>query len=147
MPNHPTPSPNQQFHRDEEKAPLLPHASGHSRPSTQRSSPLKLSLALLLAAWVALCVYSRFVPHKADTPSSLHALVAGTNDSSKAPTFPDVEFDDVSLSLKGQRLFVQAGEFHPWRLPVTDLWRDVLQKMVAGGLNTVSIYSECWRRW
>ena len=33
-----------------------------------------------------------------------------------------------------------SGEFHPFRLPSPDLWRDVLQKMKASGFNTVSIY-------
>lgn len=53
---------------------------------------------------------------------------------------PDVTWDKTSLSIFGQRIFIQSGEFHPFRLPVRDMWRDVLQKMQAGGLNTVSIY-------
>uniref|UniRef100_V5ESD8 beta-galactosidase n=1 Tax=Kalmanozyma brasiliensis (strain GHG001) TaxID=1365824 RepID=V5ESD8_KALBG len=54
-----------------------------------------------------------------------------------------VVFDKYSLALAGgqQRLFVLAGEFHPWRLPVPSLWRDVLQKIRAAGFNTVSIYT------
>ena len=52
-----------------------------------------------------------------------------------------------------------SGEFHPFRLPVPELWVDVLQKYVASlylswyvanplcrfkaaGLNTVSVYCE-----
>lgn len=54
-----------------------------------------------------------------------------------------VVFDKYSLALAGgqQRLFVLAAEFHPWRLPVPSLWRDVLQKIRAAGFNTVSIYT------
>lgn len=54
-----------------------------------------------------------------------------------------VVFDKHSLALAGgqQRLFVFAAEFHPWRLPVPSLWRDVLQKIRAAGFNTVSIYT------
>lgn len=33
-----------------------------------------------------------------------------------------------------------SGEFHPFRLPVPSLWTDVLEKVKALGLNTVSIY-------
>ncbi|KAG9090402.1 hypothetical protein FS749_000548 [Ceratobasidium sp. UAMH 11750] len=33
-----------------------------------------------------------------------------------------------------------SGEFHPWRLPSIPLWRDILEKMKAGGFNAVSIY-------
>ena len=33
-----------------------------------------------------------------------------------------------------------SAEFHPFRLPVPDLWRDVLQKIKALGYNGVSFY-------
>jgi hypothetical protein len=32
-----------------------------------------------------------------------------------------------------------SGEFHTFRLPVPDLWPDILQKMKAAGLNAVSL--------
>jgi len=35
---------------------------------------------------------------------------------------------------------VYGGEFHPWRLPSPSLWLDILQKVKAMGLNTISIY-------
>ncbi|KAG9080887.1 hypothetical protein FRC06_006028, partial [Ceratobasidium sp. 370] len=51
-----------------------------------------------------------------------------------------VTFDQHSLMLDGKRIMVFSGEFHPWRLPSVPLWRDVLEKMKAGGFNAVSIY-------
>ncbi|KAG8731854.1 hypothetical protein FRC10_001402, partial [Ceratobasidium sp. 414] len=51
-----------------------------------------------------------------------------------------VTFDQYSLMLDGKRIMVFSGEFHPWRLPSIPLWRDVLEKMKAGGFNAVSIY-------
>ncbi|KEP45521.1 glycoside hydrolase family 35 protein [Rhizoctonia solani 123E] len=51
-----------------------------------------------------------------------------------------VTFDQHSLLLDGKRVMIFSGEFHPWRLPSTPLWRDVLEKMKAGGFNAVSIY-------
>jgi beta-galactosidase GanA len=33
-----------------------------------------------------------------------------------------------------------SGEFHTYRLPVPDLWLDILQKVKAAGLNAVSVY-------
>src|SRR2546430_5510814 len=51
-----------------------------------------------------------------------------------------ITFDRYSLMLDGQRVFVWSGEFHPYRLPSPDLWRDVLQKMKASGYNAVSMY-------
>src|SRR5256885_13226850 len=55
-------------------------------------------------------------------------------------TTHQITFDRYSLMLDGQRVFVWSGEFHPFRLPSPDLWRDVLQKMKASGYTAVSIY-------
>ncbi|KAG8734175.1 hypothetical protein FRC10_011921, partial [Ceratobasidium sp. 414] len=52
-----------------------------------------------------------------------------------------VTFDQHSLMLDGKRIMVFGGEFHPWRLPSVPLWRDILEKMKAGGFNAVSIYT------
>jgi beta-galactosidase GanA len=52
-----------------------------------------------------------------------------------------VTWDPYSLSILGQRVFLWSGEFHPWRLPSTSLWRDILQKTAAAGMNGVSIYT------
>ncbi|WP_235190771.1 beta-galactosidase [Amycolatopsis rifamycinica] len=62
--------------------------------------------------------------------------------ASAAPAAPEhqVTFDKYSLMLDGRRQVVWSGEFHPFRLPSPDLWRDVLQKMKATGYTAVSIY-------
>ncbi|KAH9818135.1 glycoside hydrolase family 35 protein [Teratosphaeria destructans] len=51
-----------------------------------------------------------------------------------------VEWDKYSLLVNGKRVYVFAGEFHYARLPVPELWRDVLQKYKSNGLNAVSVY-------
>ncbi|KZV98894.1 putative beta-galactosidase [Exidia glandulosa HHB12029] len=51
-----------------------------------------------------------------------------------------VQWDEYSLFVKGQRIFLWSGEFHTFRLPVPSLWPDILEKMKAAGLNAVSIY-------
>ncbi|KDQ12662.1 glycoside hydrolase family 35 protein [Botryobasidium botryosum FD-172 SS1] len=51
-----------------------------------------------------------------------------------------VQWDGYSLVIKGQRVYLWSGEFHTWRLPVPDLWPDILQKVKAAGLNAISIY-------
>ncbi|KXS96174.1 hypothetical protein AC578_2652 [Pseudocercospora eumusae] len=51
-----------------------------------------------------------------------------------------VTWDKYSLMINGSRVFIQAGEFHYARLPVPEMWRDVLQKFKSNGLNAVSIY-------
>ena len=40
----------------------------------------------------------------------------------------------------GERVFTFSGEFHPYRLPVPDLWLDMFQKIKALGFNCVSFY-------
>jgi beta-galactosidase GanA len=52
----------------------------------------------------------------------------------------DVTWDEYSLSIKGERVFIFAGEFHYERLPNPELWRDVFQKYRANGLNAISVY-------
>ncbi|AGL17111.1 beta-galactosidase [Actinoplanes sp. N902-109] len=49
-------------------------------------------------------------------------------------------FDRYSLMIGGRRTYIWSGEMHPYRLPSPALWRDVLQKMKANGLNAVSVY-------
>ncbi|KAK2463368.1 hypothetical protein APHAL10511_004594 [Amanita phalloides] len=52
-----------------------------------------------------------------------------------------VKFDNYSLILRGQRIFLHSGEFHTFRLPVPSLWPDILQKAKAAGLNAISVYT------
>ncbi|KAL0060739.1 hypothetical protein AAF712_012471 [Marasmius tenuissimus] len=59
----------------------------------------------------------------------------------RAPDYTDqVRFDKYSLLVKDQRFFLHSGEFHTFRLPVPDLWLDILEKFKAAGLNSVSVY-------
>ncbi|KAH8892873.1 family 35 glycosyl hydrolase [Thozetella sp. PMI_491] len=51
-----------------------------------------------------------------------------------------VTWDKYSLSVNGQRVFINAAEFHYQRLPVPALWLDIFHKLKANGFNTVSIY-------
>lgn len=51
-----------------------------------------------------------------------------------------VQWDHFSLIVNGERLFMWSGEIHYWRLPVPELWIDVLQKVKAAGFNTFSVY-------
>ncbi|RUP52310.1 beta galactosidase [Jimgerdemannia flammicorona] len=51
-----------------------------------------------------------------------------------------VTWDKYSLSIHNERVFVFSGEFHYYRLPSPDLWKDVLEKMKAAGFNAASVY-------
>jgi len=73
--------------------------------------------------------------------SSVNAQDARPQNASAPPkTFGRVSFDARSLMIDGKRTPVWAAEFHPYRLPSPDLWRDVLQKIKASGFNTVTFY-------
>jgi hypothetical protein len=93
------------------------------------------------------------------TPDASSAEHAPARLNIRART-PDVQFDNYSLILKGQRVFLQyvlhrifsctrfadlnmysSGEFHTFRLPVPDLWPDILEKVKAAGMNAVSVYT------
>ncbi|KAJ3976779.1 glycoside hydrolase family 35 protein [Lentinula raphanica] len=52
-----------------------------------------------------------------------------------------VKFDGYSLFLKDRRVFLHGGEFHTFRLPVPALWLDILEKVKAAGLNSISVYT------
>ncbi|KAK1990207.1 hypothetical protein LX36DRAFT_648176 [Colletotrichum falcatum] len=52
-----------------------------------------------------------------------------------------VQWDHHSYMVNGERLFVFSGEFHYWRIPVPQLWRDLLEKVKAAGFNAFSIYN------
>ncbi|WP_067818284.1 beta-galactosidase [Actinomadura kijaniata] len=51
-----------------------------------------------------------------------------------------VTYDRHSISVDGRRVLLWAGEFHYFRLPSPELWRDVLEKIKAAGFNGVSLY-------
>ncbi|KAF2009100.1 glycoside hydrolase family 35 protein [Aaosphaeria arxii CBS 175.79] len=54
-----------------------------------------------------------------------------------------VQWDHYSVLVNGQRFFFWTGELHQWRIPVPELWEDILQKLKAAGFNGIAIY-EHW---
>lgn len=51
-----------------------------------------------------------------------------------------VTWDEHSIFVRGERVLLYNGEFHPYRLPVPSLWLDVFQKIKALGFSGVSFY-------
>ncbi|KAK1223567.1 hypothetical protein PQX77_013554 [Marasmius sp. AFHP31] len=76
---------------------------------------------------------------RVNTPTITRRSTCDSNGLCNSGT-TDVQWDNLSFVVKGRRTVVYSGEFHFWRLPVPDLWRDILQKFKAAGLNTVSTY-------
>lgn len=55
-------------------------------------------------------------------------------------SFTSQQLISCSYIVNGERIFLYSGEMHPWRLPVPEIWTDLLQKIKASGLNGVSFY-------
>ncbi|GAB3978899.1 beta-galactosidase [Actinoallomurus acanthiterrae] len=51
-----------------------------------------------------------------------------------------ITYDKYALKIDGRPLYLWGAEFHYFRLPSPDEWRDVLQKIRAAGFNAVSLY-------
>lgn len=56
-----------------------------------------------------------------------------------------VTWDQHSIFVRGERIMLFNGEFHPYRLPVPALWLDIFQKLKAVGFSGVSFYTD-WVR-
>ncbi|KAF2034960.1 beta-galactosidase precursor [Setomelanomma holmii] len=51
-----------------------------------------------------------------------------------------ITWDEDSIFVNGERIFLYSGEVHPFRLPVPDLYIDIFQKIKSLGYNGVSFY-------
>ncbi|KAF8075232.1 glycoside hydrolase family 35 protein [Lyophyllum atratum] len=78
--------------------------------------------------------------------SGKYVLPVGSPNFYNGPSKAAVTFDQHSLLLDGKRVMFFSGEFHPFRLPAPELWRDVLENFLilmpfkAAGFNGVSVY-------
>ncbi|MFI0443858.1 beta-galactosidase [Actinomadura sp. 6N118] len=100
-------------------------------------------LALLLATlMVAATFWAPASPAAATkAPAGATPALASATSATKAPTSPArVTYDKYSLMVNGKRVLLWSGEFHYFRLPSQELWRDTLEKVKAAGFNGVSLY-------
>ncbi|KAF2005169.1 glycoside hydrolase family 35 protein [Amniculicola lignicola CBS 123094] len=51
-----------------------------------------------------------------------------------------VQWDHYSYKINGKRLFVFSGEIHYWRIPVPEVWEDLLEKIKAAGFTAFAFY-------
>jgi heme/copper-type cytochrome/quinol oxidase subunit 2 len=52
-------------------------------------------------------------------------------------------WDKYCFYIHGKPVWLISGEFHYWRLPDRNRWREVLMQYKAAGLNCIRIYF-CW---
>ncbi|WP_199439725.1 beta-galactosidase [Umezawaea beigongshangensis] len=97
-----------------------------------RSRPL-----LILAVLLALLTGAPASPAAAGPPSP---AAAGPPSPAAGQQRHEVGYDRYSMTVDGRRVLLWSGEFHYFRLPSPDLWRDVLEKIRAAGFNGVSLY-------
>ena len=106
-----------------------------ARRPRRLSFPRRIGVRLLAAAVVGAAVLSA-APATAAPDRAAAPTVAGA-----AAAVPQtVTFDGYSFFIGGRRVYFWSGEFHYFRLPSPDLWRDVLVKMKASGFNATSLY-------
>ncbi|KAI8072326.1 glycoside hydrolase superfamily [Gongronella butleri] len=67
------------------------------------------------------------------------AVPLDTRAPSNQSTSP-ITWDSYSLMIDGERVTFWGAEMHPFRLPSVNLWKDVLEKIKAGGYNVVQSY-------
>ncbi|TBU36471.1 glycoside hydrolase superfamily [Dichomitus squalens] len=113
--------------------------SGHYVLQDSTESTWKRHMSLRRCkSWVflaLLAVYLFFLTSSPTAPAREADPVRRSNGYSDI-----VQWDNYTLWIHNQRIFLHSGEFHTFRLPVRELWLDIFQKMVAAGLNGVSIY-------
>ncbi|MFL6140475.1 MAG: glycoside hydrolase family 35 protein [Labedaea sp.] len=114
------------LHANDESSPCRSGATLHSHPGRRAAGGTRRVWHRRLAA---ACV-----------SVLLAAGLAGTGASPAPAATHTITWDKYSLMIDGTRTFVWSGEFHAFRLPSPDLWRDVLQKLKANGYNAVSMY-------
>ena len=67
-------------------------------------------------------------------------LPKATNEYTLDNATSPVTWDQYSLLVDNERVFILAAEFHYQRLPVPELWPDVFQKFKSEGFNAISVY-------
>jgi hypothetical protein len=109
-----------------------------------RLLPALISALALCLATPGAAAAAAFLPPSPPPHSSNNHHHPKPNPAKRAPTtpatLPPPTWDNASLSLADERFLLFGGEFHPFRLPVPSLWHDVLEKIKAAGLNTVSFH-------
>ncbi|KAJ9496379.1 hypothetical protein H2202_008042 [Exophiala xenobiotica] len=79
---------------------------------------------------------------------SIFALACAQNASTSVTQWPVhndglsdyVQWDHYSYIIDGQRTFLFGGEMHYWRIPVPEMWGDILEKIKAAGCNAFTFY-------
>ncbi|MDJ0315085.1 beta-galactosidase [Arthrobacter sp. H35-D1] len=118
--------------------------TAHSFRGSGRSRGLKAAAIMATAAMGLMTISSPALAIDSETTVETVAESAMAGDKVVFPgndgQSHEVTFDSKSFMVDGERLNVWSGEFHYWRLPGTDDWRDMFQKMRASGFNAVSLY-------
>jgi beta-galactosidase GanA len=109
-------------------------AAGREAALMRRWKSFLLALSTV-AALVSPVAFAR--PAAARPTGTAEAAGADRPAGARAHT---VTYDKYSVMIDGRRVWLWSAEFHYYRLPNPDLWRDQLEKLKAVGFNTVSLY-------
>lgn len=73
-------------------------------------------------------------------PAPAATAATATEATRTPPQRHTITYDRYSLMIDGRREWLWSAEFHYFRLPNPDLWRDQLEKLKATGFNAISLY-------
>ena len=109
-------------------------------PSHGSLGKINVKPIVLLSMFIAIAAFSIYLINYT-TRGWISVFKSGSEYQVHAPLQDIVTWDQHSLFVRGERIMLYSGEFHPYRLPVPGLWLDVLQKIKALGFNAVSFYT------
>lgn len=121
------------LHRDDGHLETIPEASPVTSYSRVTMCATRLFPLLILAS---LMYYVVGAATGGGTPNAV------IKPYKAAPLQDIVTWDQHSVFVRGERILLYNGEFHPFRLPVPPLWLDIFQKLKAAGFSGVSFYTD-----
>ena len=93
---------------------------------------MKLLRSITWASTVGWALVSLGAQAEVNTPSQYPLHDNGLNKV--------VQWDHYSFKINGRRLFVFSGELHYWRIPIPEVWDDLLEKIKAAGFTACKCF-------
>ena len=96
---------------------------------------MRLLRSITWASTLGCAFLSLGIQAEVDTPSQYPLHDNGLNKI--------VQWDHYSFKVNGKRLFVFSVELHYWRIPVPEVWDDLLEKIKAAGFTACECCRTC----
>ncbi|KAJ5731456.1 beta-galactosidase [Penicillium malachiteum] len=101
---------------------------------------MRAAFSLFFLAWQIFGISLALLSTSTSAKKDISSVPQLQNNITTASLQDIVTWDEKSLFVRGERVIILSGEFHPFRLPSPGLWLDVFQKIRALGFSGVSFY-------